>query len=391
MANESIHTCKLFISVTHLAQLFHPSLLQLLQTTLAHQRQHRYILTCTDIMFTPHTDMNMHTQLAQLAGMTRESMKNVYGIIVLLRLPAMLGLSGLAFCERNSSKDQKFTALPTEELELSELEFAPLQLDQQNPAVGLGTAAESGSDSDTVAVSVDTQRTRTATDEDEIIPTLEATTAVGSLTAGESVLVGNAGRCAVFMICSFLFVFAGCEGGYQNYIDTYALRHLRTSAVTASTLNSAHNGSFAAGRLLGILSSLFLKPGTMVTVDMITCLSAIGLILSFPHSAPVCFAGSILYGVGVATIYPSAVTFTEQNAVKVSGGVLSLLVSTACLGEAILPQLIGLAMDSKLGMVPAHMMVILGTMCSAAFGVFLGLLCFVRTHRTRKLTDPNGK
>jgi fucose permease len=126
---------------------------------------------------------------------------------------------------------------------------------------------------------------------------------------------------------AFLFLYVGCETGYGNLLATYAVQQLQFSVRRGADITLAFWSAFAAGRFAGIFASMWLSPGTMVRVDLaVCCATLVGLVL-FQHSEIALWVGSALYGVAVATVYPSAMAWMSAR-VELGGKVRE----SECLG-----------------------------------------------------------
>ncbi len=107
-------------------------------------------------------------------------------------------------------------------------------------------------------------------------------------------------------------------------------------------------GSFALGRLAGIPISLRFTPTTMIFADLLGAILSVLALILFHDSALVLWFFTACYGFSVASLFPSAINYAEAHFV-VSGRVLSCLVVSASLGEALVPLLMGLSFDSPTG------------------------------------------
>jgi FHS family Na+ dependent glucose MFS transporter 1 len=109
---------------------------------------------------------------------------------------------------------------------------------------------------------------------------------------------------------------------------------------TAAYLTSAFWGSFTLGRLFGIWVSTRIKPITILSLDLVGCLSSLGLILFFRDSVTILWIGTILLGISLASIFPTFLTLAEER-MHVTGTIAGLFLVGGGLGGMILPWLIG--------------------------------------------------
>jgi FHS family Na+ dependent glucose MFS transporter 1 len=144
----------------------------------------------------------------------------------------------------------------------------------------------------------------------------------------------------IMVLCFILYV--GGEAGYGAWIYTYAFTLNFGTEITAAYLTAAFWGSFTLGRLLGIWISTLAKPLTILLLDFAGCILSIGLILLFQESTAVLWAGTILFGLSQASIFPTFLTLAEER-MHITGTIAGLFLVGAGVGGMILPWLIGQA------------------------------------------------
>jgi MFS transporter, FHS family, Na+ dependent glucose transporter 1 len=142
----------------------------------------------------------------------------------------------------------------------------------------------------------------------------------------------------IMVLCFVLYV--GGEAGYGAWIYTYAYTLNFGTVITAAYLTSAFWGSFTLGRLLGIWVSTLAKPLTILLLDFAGCLLSVGLILLFQESTMALWAGTILFGLSQASIFPTFLTLAEER-MHITGTIAGLFLVGAGMGGMILPWLIG--------------------------------------------------
>jgi len=119
----------------------------------------------------------------------------------------------------------------------------------------------------------------------------------------------------------------------------------------------------------------------MIFLDLIGCICSLTLIFVFNKSSLILWIGSILYGLSIASIYPSVIAFTEKY-VSITGKRMSILAAGGSAGDALIPLLIGYSMNSKyigsIGFILISLTVII--LASLLFGF---ILLYVR-HQSEK-------
>ncbi len=180
----------------------------------------------------------------------------------------------------------------------------------------------------------------------------------------------------LMVLCFVLYV--GGEVGYGNWIYTYAFKLKFETEVTAAYLTSACWGSFALARLFGVWVSTRAKPTMILSIDFAGCLLSLGLVLVFPRSDTILWAGTILSGISMASIFPTFMTLAEER-MHVTGTIAGWFLLGAGTGGMILPWLIGQVFE-RIG-AGAMMVIILADM-------LLNLLIFFLF--TRVSTKPEA-
>src|SRR5258706_3299160 len=181
---------------------------------------------------------------------------------------------------------------------------------------------------------------------------------------------------AIMVACFALYV--GAEAGYGNLIYTYAFKRGLSTEITANYLTSAFWGFFTLGRLFAIWASTRAKPITILYMDFVGCLVSVGLVIFFKDSSVMLWAGSILLGISLASIFPTFITLAEER-MHVTGSITGWFLVGGGIGGMILPVVIGQAFG-KIG--PSAMMVII---LSAGILDLLGLITFTRTSSKQTL------
>jgi len=150
------------------------------------------------------------------------------------------------------------------------------------------------------------------------------------------------------MICLLFFffmIYVGMEVAFGLYIYTFAINY--STAWTkdlATTLNTVFWGTFAAGRFGCIFVTRCLRPNTILRCDLIGTLISVVLLICYPlfdQSASFLLWGAVsLYGLSIASIFPTGISWAEQY-ITVNGAAAGTLVVGGALGEMILPLLVG--------------------------------------------------
>ena len=145
----------------------------------------------------------------------------------------------------------------------------------------------------------------------------------------------------LFLLVVFFFVFAvGLELGFGNWIYTFSTRLHLASETSAAYLTSAFWGAFSIGRLLGIGISSRLRPQIILLTDLAGCLVAFAILLLWPASSLALWAGTILMGLSIASIFATGMAFAEQR-LSLTGVMIGWILVGGGIGGMIFPWLIG--------------------------------------------------
>ena len=147
----------------------------------------------------------------------------------------------------------------------------------------------------------------------------------------------------------FLLLYVGLEIAYGGYIFTFGVKSSPAmSEDGAAFLTSAFWGSFALARLASVPLSRYLRPSKMLWLDMAGCMLGSAILVSQISTDLNCersdhtklWAGTVIFGISMASVFPSAINFAEYF-VTVSGKTASVLLVAASFGEMLIPLAVG--------------------------------------------------
>ena len=110
-------------------------------------------------------------------------------------------------------------------------------------------------------------------------------------------------------------LYVGCEIGYGGYIFSFSVSScaLQFTESSAAYLTATYWAMFTAGRLLAIPLSLKFAPRTLTALDVCGCLVAACLMAAFPGSEQVVWGSTALFGLSLASVFPSTFTLLERH------------------------------------------------------------------------------
>ncbi|CAL1585260.1 unnamed protein product [Knipowitschia caucasica] len=147
----------------------------------------------------------------------------------------------------------------------------------------------------------------------------------------------------VALLFFFYFAYVGAEVAYGSFIFTYSKDFAGLDKVESAGVNTLFWGCFAGGRGLAVVLAIWMYPGTLITLSLVSCCTSSLLLSLFPLHRAVLWANTALYGVSMAAVFPSGMAWAEQYT-PVSGHTAAVLVVGAALGEMVLPVLLGFLM-----------------------------------------------
>jgi FHS family Na+ dependent glucose MFS transporter 1 len=142
----------------------------------------------------------------------------------------------------------------------------------------------------------------------------------------------------LILVVFFFFLFVGAEHSMGGWITSYGIARGLTAA-NAAYLASAFWGFFTLARALSIPMAR-LRPSVVLYGELAACLAGSVSLLLWPASTPVLWLGTILFGVGMAAVFPTTVTYAS-TLMPITGRVTSWFFVGASLGGMTIPWVIG--------------------------------------------------
>lgn len=144
----------------------------------------------------------------------------------------------------------------------------------------------------------------------------------------------------VFLIALLLCLYIGAEVSYGSWIYSYVLKAGIGDENKAAYLTSVFWGSLTIGRLLGVPIGARFRPQAILLADLIGCFVSIGIALTRPGSIVAISLATVVAGLSMASIYPTALTFAERR-MRITGLITGLLVVGGSVGGMIVPMIVG--------------------------------------------------
>ncbi|MFM8236585.1 MAG: MFS transporter [Actinomycetota bacterium] len=182
-------------------------------------------------------------------------------------------------------------------------------------------------------------------------------------------------RALVALGACFYVAYIGLEAGFAGWIYTFA-EDRGLSGATATLLGAAFLGTFAVGRLASIPIAIRVDPRRVLIVDHVVVFAGLGLLLVSGRSAVLIWTGTVILGLGLASLFGSMLTLSERH-VPSTSTVTSFYFGGLSVGGMFLPATIGVLIATfGSGALPV--------VCTGAAAVTLGcVLAFERFGQRR--------
>lgn len=159
------------------------------------------------------------------------------------------------------------------------------------------------------------------------------------------------------LITTFFFLYVGAEAAYGGWITTYVLEKNITDSKSHAAFSAAIFWAFlTAGRLAAILLAVYFTPTLMMRVQLAISLVGAMLVVTIASTTltnvMIC---SAIFGLGLSSIYPLAMTLVNDWGYVVDGNTITVFVIGSCLGDALVPMFVGIAMHSGIDSTPDAM------------------------------------
>jgi FHS family Na+ dependent glucose MFS transporter 1 len=142
------------------------------------------------------------------------------------------------------------------------------------------------------------------------------------------------------LIMLFTCIYVGGEVGIGGWLYTYAIEMDLATATSAAYLTSFYWGALMVGRVLSIPIAARFRPRVILWTDLIGCVLSVTLMVFWPQNAWALWVGAFGFGLFVASIFPTIITWSERR-MNMSGVVTSLFFVGSSIGAIFFPWFIG--------------------------------------------------
>ena len=158
---------------------------------------------------------------------------------------------------------------------------------------------------------------------------------------------GSGLRIGLLLPLALVFLlYVSAEVSFGGWLYTYTIA-LHPEAITgAGLLTSAFWASIAVGRLAAIPLSTRLRPRTILLIDFLGALISLVVILTMSSSLVALWAGTIGFGLCMASIFPTWMAFSGRR-IKISGRVSGIFYAATAVGAMTFPLICGWAFEAS--------------------------------------------
>jgi fucose permease len=182
------------------------------------------------------------------------------------------------------------------------------------------------------------------------------------------------------LICALFFIYVGTETSFGGWIASYARRLESGQHSLWAMMPSFYWGALLAGRLLAPFALRFTRETTVATAGLVLSLLG-GTAIVAAHGMELLIVGSVLAGLGLATIFPISVSLLPgwfgESVNRASGAVFA----SGNTGGAALPWVVGLVSTQMGSLRFGFMVPLIGTAAMLIFYLIEGNIVS-RTRRT---------
>jgi len=144
----------------------------------------------------------------------------------------------------------------------------------------------------------------------------------------------------ITLLVLFFFLFVAGEISYAGWIAPYVVASDLATEANAAYLTSLFWGALTIGRLISIPLAFRFSLKVILWSDLLLCMLGLLIILVWPQTLTMVGVGTILVGLGMASLFPAGISLAERS-MTVTGRITSFLLVGGSLGSMSIPWIIG--------------------------------------------------
>jgi len=142
------------------------------------------------------------------------------------------------------------------------------------------------------------------------------------------------------LICVLFFLYVGAETCFGNWVAMYARRMAPSDHSIGTRMPAFFWGALLAGRAVAPVALKFTRETTIASLGLVLALAGGGALVS-ARSMEFIATGSVLAGLGLASIYPISVSLLSGWFGKTSRRVSGAVFGSGNIGGALMPLMVG--------------------------------------------------
>lgn len=142
------------------------------------------------------------------------------------------------------------------------------------------------------------------------------------------------------LVVLLFFLSVGVQIGFGGLLTTYVAEQGIADVTIAALMTSIFWGSLTLGRLLAIPISRKISSGRILLGSFALVVVILGLILIWPMSTLMMWAGAAGLGLGTASVFPTLMSFAEGR-MNLTGKLTGYFFFGSSLGMMLMPMLLG--------------------------------------------------
>ena len=145
-------------------------------------------------------------------------------------------------------------------------------------------------------------------------------------------------RSILWIGCIMFVFYVGAEVGFANWLFEYV--RAATHESMATQITSGFWFAFTFFRLVGILLATRVTPARILGVSLITGIGACVFLFVLPSTPAVLWTGALLFGAGVAAVYPTFLIFMGRQ-MQLTGRRIGAIAIASTIGSMTVPWIVG--------------------------------------------------
>lgn len=178
----------------------------------------------------------------------------------------------------------------------------------------------------------------------------------------------------------FFFLYVGCECAYGGWIPTYLLEKGTATSYSAAAYAAAiYWALLTTGRILAIPIALKATATTMLRTQLVLCIVGVVLISTIAARTYMdALVASGVFGFALSSIFPLGMVIITDYGFLMDTATTTIFVVGSTFGEALVPVVVGIAMNEGKASTPNALPVALVISIAAMISIYIAVHSLVR-------------